>query len=90
MAQAQAKNGPEVWGDNRSFEEGEKHASALCSDNSIDPEGHLPKTSQGSKQGNALAVQWLGLRTLTAESLCIPSWGTKIPPTSQPKKDFFQ
>ena len=30
--------------------------------------------------GNSLGVQWLGLRSITAESPgSIPGWGTKIP-----------
>ena len=43
-------------------------------------------------KGNSLAVQWLGLHTLTAEGPgSIPGWGTRIPhPTScaswSPKK----
>ena len=47
-------------------------------------------SSKNSKQGNSLAVQWLGLFVLTAKGLSsIPGWGTKIPQTmwhSQKKK----
>ena len=37
-----------------------------------------------SNYGNSLAVQWLGLRSFTAEGQgSIPGWGTKIPHAAQ-------
>ena len=39
------------------------------------------------KEGNSMAVQWLGLSALTAEGQgSIPGWGTKIPRAKQSKK----
>ena len=46
------------------------------------------KTKRGWEESNSLAVQWLGLRTLTAEAPgSIPGWGTKIPQASRSKKN---